>query len=90
MADFADMISDTLGLQAHHVGWVRGPRWMGIPGYITHAAKGVGVELISLEVKRNIFMMEASYAVRGPEYKVNSFKAKVKAALTHFGALEQR
>lgn len=89
MDTFADMIEDTLGPQSHYSGWVRGPRWMGIPNFIRQEARVEGLELIRMNVKKRFFYMKANYVVRGPERKVDAFRAKVKAALTYFGALEQ-
>ena len=88
--EFADMIEDALGPQSCETKWVRGPRMMGLPGYIRNTAKSVGVELISMEVKQNIFMLEASYSVRGPKRKVDAFLARIDAGFKAFGALEQR
>lgn len=89
MADFADMIEDALGSQSCETSWVRAPRWMGIPGFITKLARANDLELVRMAVEKRYFYMKASYTVRGPQRKVDAFKIQVGEALTHFGALEQ-
>lgn len=72
-----------------HTGWVKGPCSMGILGYIHYIAALHCVEVIHVERKQNIFIMEVAYTVRGPDRKIETFKAEVTSILSRFGALEQ-